>query len=200
MANTTHSPGSVSPTNTAAAGSNNHSGRPAPTADQWPQTKLGRLYQTNGTVCGKVALFFKQRGDWLCTLIYSSAYLREEDLVKARRLSQPREQVCELVKAVLHHVPQWMDSVRTVLLSSFSNMPSLVHHFCESCYKSLLLQRKHLLWLPALRLANAIVIIIPGRVRFTVIMSATLIQLGGQHHIISVKWTSSGVGWLLRNS
>lgn len=96
MANTTHSLGSVSPTNTVAAGSNNQSGRPAPTADQRPQTKLVRLYQTNNTMCGTVALFFKQRGDWLCTLIYSCVYLREEDLVKARRLSQPREQCCAM--------------------------------------------------------------------------------------------------------
>lgn len=71
MANTTHSLGSVSPTNTAAAVA-------APTISQagrQPQTKRGRLDQTNAPVCGKVARLFKQRGDWLCVLLFIAAFI-----------------------------------------------------------------------------------------------------------------------------
>lgn len=49
------------PANIVAAGSSNQSGRQAgrpagPAADHRPQTKLGRLDQTNDPVCGKVSL------------------------------------------------------------------------------------------------------------------------------------------------
>lgn len=162
----------------------------SPTADQRPQTKLGRLDQTNDPVCGKVARLFKQRGDWLCTLLFIAAFIWGRiDFVKARRLSHPREQSLWGSQGCV--APRSMqdgeEPCTGVLLSSFANMPPLDHHFYESCYKSFLLQWKHLLWLPALLLANVIVIIIPGRAGFTVIMSATLMRRGGQHQIIWVK-------------
>lgn len=82
MANTTHSLGSVSPTNTAAAVA-------APTISQSgrrPQTKRGRLDQTNAPACGKVARLFKQRGDWLCVLLFIAAFIWGRN-----RLSEGRE-------------------------------------------------------------------------------------------------------------
>lgn len=127
---------------------------------------------------------------WLCTLLFIAAFIRGRiDFVKARRLSHPREQsLWGSQGCVAPHATLDGEELCTgVLLSSLANMPPLDHRFCESCYESFLLQWKHLLWLPALLLANVIVIIIPGRLRFSVIMSATLMRRGGQHKIIWVK-------------
>lgn len=137
-----------------------------------------------------MARLFKQRGDWLCTVLFIAPFIwGRMDFVKARRLSHPREHgLWGSQGCVAPHSPLNGKELCTgVLLSSCTNMPPLDHHFHESCYKSFLLQRKHLLWLPALLLANVIVIIIPGRVCFTVIMSTTLMRLGGHHQIIWVK-------------
>lgn len=194
MANTTHSLGFISQqTLQQQAPTISQAGHPGPNSipDQRPQTKLGRLDQTNDPVCGKVARLFKQRGDWLCTLLFIATFIWGRiDFVKARRLSHARgaefvrqSRLCCTTLLTL----DGEELCTGVLLSSFANMPPLDHHFYERCYKSFLLQWKHLLWLPALLLANVIVIIIPGRVRFSVIMSATLMRLGGQHQIIWVK-------------
>lgn len=190
MANTTHSLGSVS-LQTHGSGRLQQSVRQAgPAADQRPQTKLGRLDQTNDPACGKVARLFKQRGDCLCTLLFIAAFIWGRiDFAKARRLSHPREQSLWGSQGCVapHSTLDGEELCTEVLLSSFANMPPLDYHFYESCYKSLLLQWKHLLWLPALLLANVIVIIIPGRVRFSVIMSATMMRLDEQHQIIWVE-------------
>ena len=200
MANTTHSLGSVSqqtePQKRLQQSVRPGPARPGParpslTSDQRPQTKPGRLDQTNDPVCvGRWHVSLNREVTGLCTLLFIAAFIWGRiDFVKARRLSHPREQsLWGSQGCVAPHATLDGEELCTgVLLSSLANMPPLDHRFCESCYKSFLLQWKHLLWLPALLLANVIVIIIPGRLRFSVIMSATLMRRGGQHKIIRVK-------------
>lgn len=135
---------------------------------------------------GRCYVFFKHRGDWLCVFIYGGIHLMVKYTLWRPRGSVIRgSRVCEPVKAFLARWKGAAHSSAIILLQYSYNMPSPDHHVYQSYYKSFLLQRKHLLWLHALLLANVIVVIIPGRTRFTVNMSATLMRLDGAPNNLS---------------